>query len=368
MPLNKFLLSASAVRSVRWPLRRPFVTSLGSKTHSENVLLRLRLSGGAAGYGEASSSLAMAWQTAPKMAAALRRLAARFRGRDARDVKDLAAEVWRAEGRWPTAAAAFETALWDAFARACGVPFFELWGGARRELSTLMTVSAVAPEAAFASARAARRAGFRALKLKLNGRDPQGIDRERVRQAHRAAPRARFLLDPNQSYRPDRLVELLAQLRRDGIAVELVEQPFPKDAGAAFAAFHRNAKTPVILDESVQTPRDARAAVRKRMAAGVNVKLAKSGLLRSKAILNEFTAAAPRPLFMIGCMAESRLGLAASVHWACGLGVFDYVDLDSDVLLKPTPVRGGYLRRGPAIRLPRRPPPGLGVDLPGFFP
>jgi L-Ala-D/L-Glu epimerase len=363
---NKFRIASAAVRPVRWPLRRPFVTALGSKSFSENVLLRLTLSGGAPGYGEASSSLAMARQTAPKMAAALRRLCAGFRGRDVRDAGVLSGEIWRAEGAWPTAAAAFETAVWDAFARACGVPFFELWGGASRELATLMTVSAVAPDEAFAAARAASRAGFRARKLKLNGRDPEGTDRARVRQARRAAPRARLLLDPNQSYRPDRLAALLDDLRRDGVAVELVEQPFPKNAAASFAAFRRKSRVPVVLDESVQTPADARRAVRGRLAAGVNVKLAKSGLLRGRAILREFSRARA-PLFMVGCMAESRLGLAAAVHFACGLGVFDYADLDSDVLLKPAPVRGGYERRGPVVRLPRRPPPGLGVSAPGLL-
>ena len=122
--------------------------------------------------------------------------------------------------------------------------------------------------------------------------------------------------------------------------------------------------TPVILDESVQNPADARRAVAGRLAQGVNVKLAKSGLRRGREIVDEFSKLPRRPILMIGCMAESKLGLAASAQWAMGLGVFDYADLDSDLLLKKIPGMTGYQRRGPWIALPKKPAPGLGVGWP----
>jgi len=346
---------------VRWPLRRPFVTALGCKTHSDNVIVRARLAGGVRGWGEASSSLALPFQTGLNMAAALRRLGAAFHGADVRDLPRLAERAWRLEGRWPTAVAAFETALWDALAQSQGRPLAELWGGARRELETLLSVSAVSPKEVGRRAREASRAGHRLLKLKLNGGDGLALNRGRLRAAHRAAPRARLLLDPNQSYRPEGLRELLRQARRDGIPVELVEEPFLKRQWALLArAPVKN--TPVILDESVQTPADARVVCRRGLACGVNVKLAKSGVFRTLEILEVFRSSlGRRAVFMIGCMAESRVGLAASVHLALGLGLFRYADLDSDLILKPTPERGGYHRRGPWITLPKRPRPGLGL-------
>ncbi|MGQ0645472.1 MAG: enolase C-terminal domain-like protein [Elusimicrobiota bacterium] len=370
MTRNRYRLVSAGIHPVRWFLRRPFVTALGSKDATENVLVRLKLSGGAAGWGEASSSLAMAFQTAPKMAAALRRLFAAFRGRDVRDIELLAREIWRREGAWPAAAAAFETALYDAFARAHGIPFSYLWGGARRSLTTLITIPAASPEDVFDLARAAARRGFRALKLKINGRDASGSDARRLRSARRAAPRARLLLDANQSYEPEALSRLLSGARRDGIEAALVEEPFTKRDWAALARYRRSAppRAPVLLDESVQTPRDARRG--RLLAEGVNVKLAKSGLVLGKEIVDAFRApgrdssAAPGAILMIGCMAESPLGLSAAVHWACGLGVFDFADLDSDLLLQPTAVRPGYRRRGPEVVLPKNLPAGLGVEWP----
>lgn len=347
---------------VRWPLRRPFVTALGRKTHSDNVVVRLVLGGGVVGWGEASSSLAMPDQTGPGLAAALRRLAARFRGRDVREIANWVEEAWRAEPRWPTAVGAFEAAAWDALCRREGQTCAALWGDRSRAAETVLTLSALSPEVVGAAAGRAVRRGWRWLKIKLNGRETIELNRERLRAARRAAPRARLLADPNQSFHPDGLAELLEGLRRDGVSLEAIEEPFAKRDWRALAAARSRGMGPFVLDESIQTPDDARRAVRLKVARGPNIKLAKSGLLRSRAILDVFEASpAPGVRSMIGCMAESRIGLAAAVHFALGTGFFDYLDLDSDLMLRPTPARGGYLRRGPWVQLPSRPGPGLGL-------
>lgn len=348
------------VRPVRWPLRAPFVTALGRKTHSDNVLVSVTLAGGAEGWGEASSSLAMPWQTGPRMAAALRRMARAFSGRDARDAEKIAAQARRTEPEMPTAAAAFECALVDALCRQERVPFHQFFGGARRDLKTLMSVSAVAPVLVGAKVREGRRRGFDVFKLKLNGREPMALNAARARAAHGAAPRAALSLDPNQSYRPDALEELLDVLRHDGLSIRLVEEPFLKRDWAALKRFKPKATVPVILDESVQSAGDARRAA--GLVDGVNVKVAKSGLFGGKDIVREFASSHKgKSVLMIGCMAESSLGLAASVQFAMGLGSFEHCDLDSDLLLKDTGVMGGYVRRGPWLTLPRKPFSGLGV-------
>lgn len=338
------------------------MTALGRKTFSENALVAVGLSGGAEGWGEASSSIAMASQTAPGMAACLKRLNARFHGRDARDVSGWIAEAWRAEPQWPTAVAAFETAVWDALARAEGIPFYRLWGPRARSLRTLLTLPVAPPDEVYGLARGAFKKGFHSLKLKINGREPLAVDRARLRQAHRAAPKARWLLDANQSHRPESLLELLHHARRDGVPVQVVEEPFLKHDWKALKVFKRRSpQAPLILDESIQNPSDARRAVAGALAQGVNVKLAKCGLKRGKEIVQVFEKMR-KPRLMIGCMAESKLGLSASVHFAMGLGCFHEVDLDSDLLLAQRPPAGGYIRRGPVITLPKNPKPGLGME------
>jgi L-alanine-DL-glutamate epimerase-like enolase superfamily enzyme len=296
------------------------------------------------------------------LAAALRRLGRRFHNRDLRDIEPLVGEAWRSEGDWPTAVGAFEAAMWDALSQSEGIPFFKMWGGAQREMETTLSISAVPPEVVGQRARAAARAGWRFLKLKLNGGEAPGLNRDRLRAAARAAPRARILVDPNQSFDLPGLEQLFRSARADGIGIELVEEPFPKKDWAATAAAEARGLGPLLGDESIQTADDARRACRGGGIRGPNIKVAKSGLLRSRAIVDVFDRELQgRARFMIGCMAESRIGLAAAVHFALGLGGFHYADLDSDLILKPTDTRGGYLRRGPWIALAKHPPAGLGL-------
>ena len=85
-------------------------------------------------------------------------------------------------------------------------------------------------------------------------------------------------------------------------------------------------------------------------ASAVNIKLAKSD--RRALEIAAVARAAGVPL-MIGCMAETARGLAASVHFALGTGFFRWAELDSDLLL----AEDAAARRGAGWR----PRPG---DLP----
>jgi L-alanine-DL-glutamate epimerase-like enolase superfamily enzyme len=349
-------VSRTAIRGARvvieeTPLKRPFVTALGRRTHTANVGVTLRLAGGAEGYGEASTSLAMKHLTAPALARALTSLAARARGRDALDWRALAGDAWRRAAKLSPAAAAFESALLSALAAEAGVPLASWFGGASRSLESDLTLSAWTDlEMTRAAAAEAARGGFRILKIKVGGRFED--DLARVRAARLGAPRARLLLDGNQGLTPRGALKLLDAVLKDGAGVDLLEQPVRKDDLAGMAFVSKRASVPVAADESVATPADAARVLERGAATAINIKLAKSGLSRALEIA-AVARAAGVPL-MIGCMAETARGLSASVHLALGTGFFKYVDLDSDVLLdEPAAARGaaGWTRRGPKISL-----------------
>lgn len=309
-----------AVEVFETPLKRPFVTALGRKTATVNVGLTVRLSDGSPGYGEASASLALAHLTPRRLERDLRRLAARAVGREAEPRALLPAEHG-------PAASAFECAVLDAWTRSRGLTIRQWLGSALDRLETDATISAVAPAEAAEAARAAR--GFRVFKVKLGAGDDAG----RIR----AVP-GRLLLDGNQGLTVDSALRLLDAA--DGRA-ELLEQPLPKDDWKGLERLCRRSPVPVVADETVQTPADAARAV--GLGAAVNVKLAKSGLLRGLEIA-AVARAAGRPL-MIGCMAETARGLSPSVHLALGTGWFTWHDLDSDWLLKGQRYEGLGWRR-----------------------
>src|SRR5207237_5059029 len=82
---------------------------------------------------------------------------------------------------------------------------------------------------------------------------------------------------------------------------------------------------------AVKSPADALRVVRETRTHGLNVKLMKSGISGALDII-AIARAAGRQL-MIGCMLETRRGIAASLALACGAGAFTYADLDSHLLV-----------------------------------
>ncbi|MFI5345284.1 MAG: enolase C-terminal domain-like protein [Elusimicrobiota bacterium] len=347
--MSRTLLRGARVDIVRTPLKRPFVTSLGSRTHTENVGLALRLSGGAEGYGEASTSLAMKHLTAPALARALNGLARKAKGRDARDWKALTDAAWESSADFSPAVAAFEAALVSALAAEAGTTLSSWFGGAVRSLESDLTLSAwTDAEMTRAAAAEAARDGFRTLKIKVGGTFAD--DMARVRAARRGAPKARLILDGNQGLTPRGALKLLDAVIKEGGRVDLLEQPVGKDDLKGMAFVSRRAGVPVAADESVATPAQASRVLDMGAATAVNIKLAKSGISRGLEIA-AVARAAQVPL-MIGCMAETARGLAASVHLALGTGFFRHVDLDSDVLLSEPAgarARAGWRRRGPLL-------------------
>ena len=349
-------MSRTAIRGARvvvasTPLKRPFVTALGRRTHTVNVGVTLRLAGGAEGYGEASTSLAMKHLSAPALAHALSALARRARGRDAKDWGTLTADAWRHAAELSPAVAAFEAALLSALADEAGVALASWLGGVSKKIETDMTLSAWnEPDITRAAAAEAARDGFKVLKIKVGGelRD----DLARVRAAREGAPTARIILDGNQGLTPRGALKLLEAVLKDGAKVDLLEQPVGKDDLKGMLFVSKRASVPVAADESVATPEQAARVLELGAATAINIKLAKSGLSRGLEIA-AVARAAKVPL-MIGCMAETARGLAASVHFALGTGFFQFADLDSDVLLvEPASARrkAGWARRGPAISL-----------------
>jgi L-Ala-D/L-Glu epimerase len=345
--MSPFSVAGARARAFETPLKRPFVTAQGRKTSTVNVGLTLRLKGGAEGYGEASSSIALKHLTPAALEAALRRLAAKARGRDSREWRPLVDRAWREEGELSPAVAAFESALLSALAAQSGTDLRGFFGGALRELESDLTLSAwTEPGVTRAAAAEAAREGFRVLKVKVGG--AYADDLARVKEARAGAPRCRLLLDGNQGLTKDgalRLVDAALKLA----PVDLLEQPLPKHDLEGMAYVAKRCPVPVAADESVSSPETALAALEAGVTA-VNIKAAKSGYSRSLAIA-ALARAAGVPL-MIGCMAETARGLAASAALAAGTGFFRFVDLDSDHLLAESASArrlAGWTRRGPRL-------------------
>ena len=341
-------IAAVELSPLNLPMRQPFVTAAGSKRESGNLSVLLRLDDGTAGYGEASASLAWPDQTQAAMRKALGPLIPRLRGSPISRYRRLAAQTWETAGRCPPAAAAMECALLNAYTRSRGLSLWKWFGGKRRSVTTSLTISAWPARAAGQAARRAATQGFRRLKVKLTGKDPAG-DLERVLAVHRAAPKATLWLDGNQGFTAEKAIRFCVEMRNRSLPVRLFEQPVPRGDWRSFREIEREGKIAVVADESARSVGDARLLIRRRAASVINVKLAKCGISGALEIIRLAKKNGVR--LMIGCMAESEMGIAPSVALACGSGAFDYADLDSHLLVVSPPGLAGFVTRGNRLSL-----------------
>jgi L-alanine-DL-glutamate epimerase-like enolase superfamily enzyme len=234
----------------------------------------------------------------------------------------------------PTARSAVEMAILDALTRGWGTSLWNYFGGYRKAVRTDLSISLTHPEEAEILATNAAQAGYRSLKIKVGGPDREA-DLERVLAVHRVAPEAGIRLDANQGFDPPDALAFVRRCQEAGVSIELLEQPVPASDWDALAAVTRECPVPVIADEAVQDVASALRVATTGAAHGINIKVAKSGLLEALQIIAVAQAGGLK--LMLGCMMESLLGIGASLALAAGTGAFDYLDLDSHALIGLTP-------------------------------
>ncbi|MCC2667935.1 MAG: Muconate cycloisomerase [Armatimonadetes bacterium] len=337
-------------------MKSPFESALRRSTVAENVLVTARLSDGTVGYGEGSPADYVTGETPAGALADVLATAPALRGLDVRRTARWSAALGEALPHSPTASCAIEMALLDALTRTLGVPLWIFLGGGVSEVRTDLTVPITDTDTAGRIATEARGLGYRSLKIKVGGPN-RDEDLARVRAVSAGAPGAGIRLDANQGFDAPGALAFLQECERLGIPVEIMEQPVPRDDWDALAEVTRHSLVPVIADEAVV---DARAALRVAAtgaAHGVNIKLAKAGILGAMQIVTIARTAGLK--LMLGCMLESLLGIGGALHVACAAGAFDYLDLDAHALIGITPTGLPFAQDGDILRVSNT-VPGIG--------
>jgi L-Ala-D/L-Glu epimerase len=293
----------------RFALSQPFRISRGVKTQADVVTVALEQDGSVgrgegvpyARYGESIESALEAIE-------------------QVRGALEAGADREALLGLLPPGAArnALDCALWDLEARLSGTSVAARIGAPEPErMASALTVVIDTPMAMAAAAR--RIADAPLIKIKVDGTIPDA----QVRAVRNAAPNARLIVDPNESWDPQ-LVEAMQGVLKD-LRVDLLEQPVPAGTDAWLEGFAP--AVPICADESVHVAEDLDVIARRYQV--VNVKLDKSGGLTAALALAN--AARARGLgLMTGCMVSSSLSIAPALHVA---RMADFVDLDGPIWL-----------------------------------
>jgi L-Ala-D/L-Glu epimerase / N-acetyl-D-glutamate racemase len=345
-------------------LSASFAISKGTVATAQNVLVRVVLQDGSAGYGEAAPFEAVTGETQASTLTALRGMIAALTGRDAAGWRALAAELRSLHPEAAAARCAVEQAVVDALARHLGLSLPAFLGGFPRELITDITIPVGDVRHSVESAHHAEVAGFKTVKVKVGATD-WDLDAARIVAISQATPELSIIVDGNAGFSRSQAHSFLDAVTGAGAAVVLVEQPVAAPDIAGLAELEREHGIPVCADESVRSPEDAIHVAETGGISSVNVKLMKCGVADALDIITIARSAGMTG--MIGGMVETVVSMTFSAAVAAASHpFFSYIDLDTPLLMPRRFVRGGMRYSGSAVRLAGH-ALGTGVDAAAHF-
>ena len=342
-------------------LTQPTVVPIGILDAANNVVIRIGTDNGLNGWGEASPFAPITGDTQASNFENARLLATTILGKDPLAVEARTNEIGAETVGETSLRSAFDMALYDLLGQAAGLPLYALFGGERRTLRTDFTIGMQDSVAqTLERVKECVDMGFDEIKLKV-GR-PGLADVEHVAAVRKlVGPDIAIKVDSNQGWDyPTAVANLRAM---EPLGMQYSEQPLAAWDYENLRRLRNKVAIPICADESVFNDRDALRLVSMGAVDYLNIKLGKSAGLGT-ALRIESIARAAGSRCMIGCFAESRLGLTAAAHLASARPNIHFLDLDSAYDLETDPVEGGITyvdEPGGSIVIPDA--PGLGATI-----
>lgn len=299
-----------------------------------NILVELRQNG-MSGFGEGASGQAYQRFTAAGMRTALERARAQIESAVLDDPAALWDRLLPVLGQDRFALCAVDQAAHDLWGKLHGQPVWKMWGLALGKLPlSNYTIGMDSMDKMVAKMKEFD--GWPIYKIKLGTADDLAIVRELRRHTH-----AVFRIDANTSWTAEQTIAFAPALK--DLGVEFIEQPLPHDDWVGMRRVFQESALPVIADESCLTEDDVPQCA--GCFHGINIKLGKAGgLTPARRMIDQARALGLR--VMVGCMAESSIGISAIAQL---LPLLDYVDMDGALLIAHDPAAGVRLEKGKAL-------------------
>jgi mandelate racemase len=251
------------------------------------------------------------------------------------------------QGLTAMAMGGIDMALWDARARACGVPLVTLLGGEPRSIPAYASLRTMSPQGAAAEAEELLALGFTAVKIKI-GRGDLAEDLATIRAVRRAVGNGiKLMVDYNQSLS---VAEATRRVRvLDEEQLFWIEEPTRADDFEGHASIAATARTAIQLGENWWGPHDMAKSIAAHASDYVMLDVMKlggvTGWLRAAALAESASLLASSHTFPE--FSAHLLGITPTSHW------LEYLDHAGPILRDPMRIKDGY------AMIPDRPGSGL---------
>lgn len=336
----------------------PFVIATGTMGYAQNTFVKIITDSNIYGVGECSAFPMIVGETQDTCIAVAQDFAKVWKGKDALALEERLAELHLYIAGNSTIKSAFDMALYDLAAKHANKPLYQYLGGERREIVTDITLGISTPEDMAAKALALKEGGAFALKVKL-GKKPQD-DIARIKAIRQAIGfDLPIRIDANQGWSYEGAIEALQGL--EPYKIQFCEQPMRTYNDHLLSELRTQTIIPIMADESVYNHHDADRICRTDGADYINIKFSKSSGINEALKIQQVASEYNIPC-MIGGMLESRLALAAKVHFAYAAPNVKFYDLDTCMVGHlEDPVIGGIQYDGYKISISDE--IGIGADI-----
>lgn len=343
---------------VRLPLVHPFRTSFGTSYDRDTFLLRVVSDTGEVGWSEcgaeedplysseflAGAELVIRDHLMPRLTALGDDLSARMVGPALAPVKD-----------HPMAKHVLETAILDAELKHHGVSFAQHLGAVKDRVPAGVSVGIMdSLDELLEHVSRYLEQGYLRIKLKIE----PGWDLEPVRLVRETfGPDLLLQVDANTAYTLDDSRHLA---KLDQYDLLLSEQPLPTDDLRGHAALAQRITTPVCLDESITSARDAATAITLGATSVINIKPSRVGGYLEARRVHDVALANGVPVWC-GGMLETGIGRAPNVALAALPGFTLPGDTSASDRYYTTDLTEPFVLEDGYVRVPTG--PGIGVEV-----
>jgi L-Ala-D/L-Glu epimerase len=338
--------------------KRPYTIAFKTVDEVRNAFVEITLQDDTTGIGSGNPSEYVVGENLKQCLDALQEKNLEFLiGRDIRELNQLCFEVWHKFPKNPSARAALDIALHDAFTKFLDVPLVQYFGQKIKSMPTSNTIGIKNVEETLKEAEEFVGMGFSVLKVKL-GKDPIEDIERMVKLRERFGNSIVIRIDANQGYTVQQTIDFYHKTKH--LNIELIEQPLPAKAVADMKSLPDDIKKIIAADESLITPKDALELAKAPVGAGIfNIKLMKCGGPSQGLKIADIALQAGIDLFW-GCNDESAISITAALHTAFACSNTKYIDLDGSLDLADDVVKGGFILKDGVMYCSDK--PGLGVE------